>query len=445
MKKAICYTTTYENNIRNTQSSEYTFIDDNGEENELVNLYPQIRKQPFEGFGGAITDSAGYVYSLLDEQQKKELMHTYFGKDAMKYNQVRIPIDSCDFSLEHYEADSNEEDTDFAQFSFSRVEKYILPLLADAEKAHGEKLNIMLSPWSPPVYMKTNGERNNGGKLKPQYRARWAEYICRYIKEYEQRGYHITALTLQNEPKAVQTWDSCVYTAEEEKEFLRDYMWPSLKAHGLDHIEIYIWDHNKERAFEWAETIIDETTSPMIAGVAFHWYSGDHFDALQMIREQHPDKKLLLSEACIEYGKFAADDYLKNAQKYAHDMIGNLNHGMNSFFDWNILLDEQGGPNHVRNFCDAPFLFDKHNHKLIEGNIAGYLWHFTHFIEPDSVRIGTTCYTDQLEVSAFEKNGQIVFILLNRTQDTLPATVRLNNTCIRVTLPPLSITTGIIL
>ena len=249
MNTAICYTTTYENNVRSTVTTEYSFIDDNGEENEVINLYPQVKKQHFEGFGGAITDSAGYVYSLLDETQKKQLVQTYFGKDAMKYNQVRIPIDSCDFSLEHYEADSDESDADFMHFSFKRVEKYILPLLDAAEDAYGDRLNIMLSPWSPPVYMKTNGERNHGGKLKPQYRKRWAEYICRYSKEYQKRGYRITALTLQNEPKAVQPWDSCVYTAQEEKEFLKDFMWPSLKAHGLNDIAIYIWDHNKERAF----------------------------------------------------------------------------------------------------------------------------------------------------------------------------------------------------
>ena len=86
--------------------------------------------------------------------------------------------------------------------------------------------------------------------------------------------------TPQNEPKAVQTWDSCIYTAQEEKVFLRDYVWPSLAEHNLTDIGIYIWDHNKERAFEWAETIIDAETDHMVAGIAFHWYSGDHFAGL---------------------------------------------------------------------------------------------------------------------------------------------------------------------
>lgn len=288
--------TTYDGDIRSVKEDVIPFVDDNGREEQLVNLYPQVQYQRMDGFGGAITDSAAYIYSLMSPDQKKQILSEYFGQDSMKYRFVRIPIDSCDFSLEHYEADADELDESFEHFSFERVERYIIPMLRDAEEAYGGKLEIMLSPWSPPAYMKTNGERNHGGQLKTCYWKRWAEYICRYIEEYRNRGYLVTMLTLQNEPKAVQTWDSCIYTAQEEKVFLRDYVWPSLTAHGLTDIAVYIWDHNKERAFEWAETIIDEDTDPMIAGIAFHWYSGDHFEALQMIRERYPDKKLLLSE-----------------------------------------------------------------------------------------------------------------------------------------------------
>lgn len=380
---------------------------------------------------------------LLNEEQKSEMVNQYFNAENMAYNQVRIPIDSCDFSLEHYEADSDPDDTEFQKFSFARVEKYILPLLNAAEKAYGDKLDIMLSPWSTPAYMKTTGERNHGGKLKPEYRKRWAEYICRYIEEYRNRGYHITKLTMQNEPKAVQTWDSCIYTAEEQKEFLRDYLWPSLKAHGLDDIGIYLWDHNKERVFEWAEMIIDTETTSMIRGMAFHWYSGDHFEALRMIREKYPDKQLLLSEACIEYSKFSADDYLNNAQKYAHDMMGNLNEGMNTFLDWNLILNEEGGPNHVGNFCDAPYLFDRDSKELKESNILGYLWHFTHFLEPGAVRIGVSRYTDKLEVTAFEKDDKITFVILNRTDEELTAHIRLGEYCTEITVQPKSIGSGV--
>ena len=221
-------------------------------------------------------------------------------------------------------------------------------------------------------------------------------------------------------------------------------MWPSLTAHGLNDIEIYIWDHNKERAFEWAETIIDEDTDRMIAGLAFHWYSGDHFEALQMIRERFPKKKLLLSEACIEFSKYSIDDNLVNAQKYAHDIMGDLNAGMNVFLDWNLVLDERGGPNHVNNFCDAPFLFDTTSRKLNYRELQSYIWHFSHFIEPGMVRIGLSRYTDAIEAVAFADNRRITVVFLNRTSNPIQAYLRLKDTCAAILLEPQSIASAVI-
>ena len=436
--------TWYQENERCREEKEVEFISDGGEENCLLNLYPSVTYQTFEGFGGAFTESAGYIYGQMHQEQKEEMLRAYFDRSEMGYRMVRVPIDSCDFSLGHYEAAGDAEDKSFAQFQLERVEKNIFPLLDDAQRIYGGNLEIMLTPWSPPAYMKTNGDRNHGGELKPEYKKAWADYICRYIKEYRKRGYLVKRMSLQNEPKAAQTWDSCVYTAQLEKEFLRDYMWPALQENDLSDIEVFIWDHNKERAYERACEIIDETTKHMVAGIAFHWYSGDHFEALQMIRDRFPDKKLILSEACIEYSKFASDDYLKNAQKYAHDMIGNLNHGMNAFYDWNVVLNEEGGPNHVGNFCDAPFLYDTKKIELIRRNTADYLWHFTHFIKTGAVRIGMSRYCDALEATAFlNPDGQIVVVLLNRTCCDIKVYLRLEDQMAEVLVKSNTIVTAV--
>lgn len=439
------FMTTFEGQKENIASELLSFVPDNGEENELLNVYPEKKYQKLEGFGGAVTDSAGYVFSQMSGEEKKELAERYFDSKSMCYRMVRIPIDSCDFSTSHYEADGDSLDEAFEKFSMKRVEESILPLLDAAEEAFGGRLEIMMTPWSPPSYMKTNGERNNGGSLKEEYYTRWAEYICRYIQEFRSRGYRVTRLSVQNEPKAVQTWDSCVYTAEEEKTFLRDALYPALVRNGLEDVEIFIWDHNKERAYERAKAILDEETAPMVAGIAFHWYSGDHFDALSMIREEFPDKKLVLSEACIEYSKFSKDDYLCNAQKYAHDIIGNLNHGMNGFYDWNLVLDEKGGPNHVGNFCDAPFLYDLKEKKLMKRNTANYLWHFSHFIKEGAVRIGLSNYSDKLEAAAVQNpDGSIAVILLNRTKEEIPVNIRMGEEMVRMSVKAEAIATGVI-
>ena len=411
-------------------------------ENKVINLYPEVTYQVFDGFGGAITEAAGYVYSLMDEGQKRQLMEAYFAPNRMNYQFIRIPIDSCDFSLGQYEASAK---SDFSDFSFARVEKYILPMLDDAEQAAGRKLQIILSPWSPPAYMKTNGRRSFGGKLKEEWWATWAEYLCRYIHEYRKRGYRVVGLTLQNEAKAVQTWDSCIFTAAEQKAFLREHMYPALIRSGLADLEIYIWDHNKERVYEWMRDIIDEETDKMVAGAAVHWYSGDHFDALALCKEKFPSKKLIVSESCIEHYKFDASDVAGTALKLAHEVVGDLNHGISAFIDWNILLDEKGGPNYVQNYCAAPFFYDTQCKKLHPHLISKYYEHFSSTIVPGSVRIAISQYSETIDITAWLRpDASIAVVILNRASEIKSICLRLEDKEAEFVMYPESIATAII-
>lgn len=435
--KAIFYTTDFKGEMK---KDIVTSVADMGEENDVLNIYPEVRYQEMEGFGGALTDAAGYIYSEMFREQQEELVQMYFGEEAMNYQKVRIHMDSCDFSTHMYEADSDPDDEKLEKFSFAETERYIIPLLNAAEKAAGKKLKIMLSPWSPPAYMKTNGERKHGGSLKEQYCQRWAEYVCRYIEEFRKRGYEVERVSVQNEPKAVQTWDSCVYTPEQEKTFIKDYLVPAMKKHNLSDVEIFIWDHNKERLYERVRDIIDDETEPMITGAAYHWYSGDHFDAIRMVHEKYPSKKLILSESCLEFSKYEKGDELKNAERLAHDMIGNLNAGMCAFYDWNILLDSKGGPNHVGNFCDAPYLFNLEEKTLEERKCLRYYWHFTHFIMPGAVRLGTTKYTDKLDLTVWENpNGVKTATVLNRSEEEIAFNIRISGELITWKAAPRSI------
>lgn len=438
--------TTYADERRQSRQQAFEFLSDKDEiENEVINLYPDEEFQQIEGFGGAITDAAGFVYAQMNEQQKKELMETYFSPDKMKYELVRVHMDSCDFSLEMYEAMADENDRNLDSFSFARTEKYIIPMLQDAQCTVGKPLKLMLSPWSPPAFMKTNGERKYGGALKAEYRDFWADYICRYIEEFEKRGFCVQRISLQNEAKAVQTWDSCIYTAAEEKEFLENHMCPSLKRHGLEHVEVFIWDHNKERIYERVIHTIDETNSHLVSGVAFHWYSGDHFEALDLVCRRYPDLKMIVSESCIELGIRGDESAAEQANELSHEIIGDLNHGAIAFYDWNILLDETGGPNHAGNFCNAPFRYDREKKKLMPQLIQKYFAHFTHYIQAGAVRIGITRYTDKLECTAFKNtDGKIVIILLNRGQEDVPVVLRMKEKIAEFMVNAGSIVSGII-
>ena len=443
--KAVIFSTVYSDGSREKNSCEAAITEDDGrQELELVNIYPQVTYQTVDCFGGAITDAVGSVLSALPTETSEQIISSYFGKDGIGYSAIRTHMDSCDFSTSPYSALTDAADTELCSFSISRDEQRILPWIKTAYRAAGRSLPVILTPWSPPAFMKTNGCRVGGGHLKAEYRRLWAKYICRYISEYRERGINVSAISVQNEPNAVQTWESCIYSAEEERQFIADALYPEMQRFGLTDTDIYIWDHNKERIFDRACEEINHDTTDIIAGLAFHWYSGDHFDALRLVREQFPDKKLLFTEGCIEYSR-CSDDQLINAQRYAHDMIGNFNAGMNGFLDWNICLDGQGGPNHVNNFCEAPVMCRWEDGSMEYKLSFDYIAHFSSYIRPGAKRTAVTKYSDRLDCTAFlDPDGSVVTVLLNRENSDLNAIVRIGGRLISAKLPAGSIATMVI-
>ncbi|MBQ3457535.1 MAG: signal recognition particle receptor subunit alpha, partial [Synergistaceae bacterium] len=153
-------------------------------------------------------------------------------------------------------------------------------------------LVLLMAPWSPPPFMKTNGEMNHGGELKPEYRQLWADYYVRFIQEYKKRGIDISFTSIQNEPNATQTWDSCRYTAEQEADFAVDFLGPTLEKAGLlDEVRVLVWDHNKEVSYRRFKDIMSKDgADKYIFGCAVHWYTGDHFENLGLIRKHFPSK-----------------------------------------------------------------------------------------------------------------------------------------------------------
>ena len=391
----------------------------------VVNVYPDVTYQTMRGFGGAFTESAAHNYAGMSDARKKEMIQAYFGEGGLRYNLGRLHMGSCDFALGNY-AYVEEGDEELKTFSIAHDEKEILPLIKDAQEAYGEKMAFMAAPWSPPAFMKTNGEMNHGGKLKEEYYQAWAAYFVKFIEAYKQAGVTVDFLTTQNEPMAVQTWDSCIYTSEEEALFVRDYLGPALEQAGFADTGIYVWDHNKEEAYQrFKEVVADERTKKYVRGAAVHWYTGDHFEAAELIRKQYPDKEVFFTEGCVEYSRFADSGEVEKAEMYAHDIMGNLNAGVSASFDWNLFLDAEGGPNHVGNFCAAPIMCNPGEDTFEKRLSYYYIGHFSRYVEPGAVRVGMTRYSDAVEAAAFlNPGGERVLVLLNKSDKEVPVTVR---------------------
>lgn len=382
-----------------------------------VFIDPALRFQSIEGFGGAFTEAAASVLNKLSKENQAKFFKAYFDeKEGNGYSLCRVHINSCDFSLGNYAYTEVAGDTDLAHFSLERDRKMLLPMIKEGRKLAGGKFKLFASPWSPPAWMKTTGIMNHGGKLKPEYAATWAAYFVRYIQELRKEGIDIWGVTVQNEPAATQTWDSCIYTAEDERDFVRDHLGPALEKAGMSDIKIMIWDHNRDfLVHRAAVSYNDPAASKYIWGTGFHWYSDDKYDNLELHHAAWPDKALLFTEGCQEAGPHTTEWTL--GERYARNMINDLQRWTVGWVDWNLLLDETGGPNHVGNLCSAPILADTKNDQLLFQNSYYYIGHFSRFIKPGAKRILCATTREALEATAFvNPDGSIAIVVLNRTE-----------------------------
>jgi glucosylceramidase len=224
---------------------------------------------------------------------------------------------------------------------------------------------------------------------------------------------------VQNEPDAVQRWDSCIYSAEEERDFVRDFLGPELASAGLGHVRIIIWDHNRDLMVERASVVYaDPAAAKFVWGTGFHWYGENHFDHVQQVHDAWPDKQLLFTEGCQEGGPHLGEWEL--GERYACSIINDLNRWTVGWIDWNLVLNERGGPNHVGNLCSAPILIDTARDGLLHQSSYYYLGHFSRFIQPGARRVLCAATRQDLETTAFvNPDASIAVVAMNRTEQTI--------------------------
>ena len=426
------------------QTSKHESRTGRDRERASILIDPRVRYQKILGFGGAFTEAGAVTLQKMPAAKQEEILAAYFGPEGLGYSLCRTHINSCDFALGNYAYVEKEGDFELKSFSIERDRTTLIPFIQRAQKISTREVKLFASPWSPPAWMKTNGRMNEGGALRPECREAWARYYGRFIEEYAREGIPIWGLTVQNEPDSVQRWDSCLYTAEEERDFVRDHLGPTLVAMGLGGVKIMIWDHNRDLLFERAKVVLDDPAAArFVWGTAFHWYVFDAFENVQRVHDAWPDKHLVFSEGCQEGGPHTGEWAL--GERYARSIIQDLAHWTEGWVDWNLLLDETGGPNHVGNYCSAPILADTKRGEVLYQASYHYLKHFSRRIEPGATRVLSSSSHDALEQIAFEnEDGRLVLVLLNRTEQPVALELRLGPEVWALDAPHRSIQTLVI-
>jgi glucosylceramidase len=372
--------------------------------------------QSILGFGGAFTEAAAYTFYQMPSNLQKEVLDAYFNQTTgLRYNLGRVSIHSCDFSLDNYTyIEDGDEELD--SFDISRDLKYVVPMINRAELVRSDKMNILASPWSPPAWMKSNKDMNHGGYLLDKYKDAWSSYYIKFLEAYKNNDINVFAITVQNEPAAKQVWDSCIYSAEEEKDFVRDYLGPKIKASSYKDTKILIWDHNRDVIVDRVKPAFnDKEASKYIWGTGFHWYVSEAFENLSKVHELAPDKHILFTEGTIEGGVQLGA--FESGERYARNMIGDFSNYCEGYIDWNLMLNEEGGPNHVGNFCDAPIIYDRFDQKIYYNYSYDAIGHFSKFVDVGALRIESVINSDDLKSVGFiNPDGSLVFIILNETE-----------------------------
>ena len=417
------YVTAAGTESRLTQAATADFADFGQplESQPCVFVDPSKAFQTFVGIGGALTDAAAEVFAVLSPSTQQEFLRSLYDPEkGIGYTLARTTIHSSDFSSGSYTYVA-DDDRALKTFSVEHDRRFRIPLIKAAIAAAGGKLLLYASPWSPPAWMKDNNNMLQGGVLLPEFFQPWADYFVKFIRAYEKEGIPVWGLTIQNEPMAKQKWESCIFTAEAERDFLKKYLGPTLAKAGLGGKKILVWDHNRDLIYQRAGTILGDPEAAKYAwGVGFHWYENwsggeQQFNNIKRVAEAFPNVRLFHTEGCN--GPFDTAKLLDWGwgETYGRAMIHDFNNGAVAWTDWNVLLDERGGPNHVGNFCFAPVHADTKTGKLTYTSAYYYIGHFSKFIRPGARRVISLSSRDPLLTTAFRnQDGKLAVVVMNQ-------------------------------
>lgn len=436
------YTTAKDTNQRLSLSDTLTLKPaQQAPETEIaIFVNPAKQYQTFLGIGGAITDASAETFAKLNSKKKTEFLNAYYDKEkGIGYSLLRTTIHSSDFSSGSYSY-IDEGDKELKTFTIAHDKKYRLPLLKAAIKTAGGKITTYASPWSAPAFMKDTKQMLQGGKLLPEYNNAWATYYTKFIKAYEKEGIPIWGITVQNEPMAKQTWESMIFTAEDERDFLKNHLGPVMAKESLGDKKIIVWDHNRDLIVHRVNTILgDPDAAKYVWGIGFHWYetwTGGQpmYKNVAEVAKAYPNVNLMLTEATVEKFNPQRYQYWPNAERYGDSLINDFNSGAVAWTDWNILLDNTGGPNHVGNFCFAPI--HENNGELIYTPSYYYLGHFSKFIRPDAKRVSAASSRSVLQTTSFlNTDNKLATIVMNTSDIAVTYRFYIGNEETKVNIP----------
>lgn len=392
-----------------------------GNTNPTILVDSSTAYQPIDGFGYTLTGGSASLIKRLPDASRAALLRELFSTDSgsIGISYLRVSIGASDLSASVFSYDDQgtpaQPDTTLQHFSLSEDLTDLVPLLKEILILN-PSLKILGSPWSAPLWMKTNNS-SKGGALLPAYYGCYARYLVKYIQAMKAEGITIDAITPQNEPMNPDNNPSMTMNAAEQSAFIRDYLGPAFQAAGLS-TKIIVFDHNCDHPEYPLAVLADPGASQYIDGSAFHLYGGD-IGALSQVYNAYPSKNIYFTEQWVGGpGDFGGDLrwHIKNL------IIGAPRNRSRTVLEWNLASDpnyEPHTPGGCTNCQGALTISPAAGSGAINRNVSYYIiGHAAKFVRPGSVRIDSNI-PDNLPNAAFRTpDGKKILIVLNDGQST---------------------------
>lgn len=386
--------------------------------------------QEIFGFGGAVTDSAAINIFNLTQNASDNLIKSYFGPHGIDYNFIRTPMGGTDFSTRIYTYAMTENDITLCNFNLQMEDyNYKIPVIKRAQELKENKIKLLTAPWTASPWMKVNNNWGNHDKLRPEYRQLWADYFVKYFEAYRNVDLEFWGVSVQNEPAnniyipPFLNFTGMTWTAEEERDWVIEYLSPTLKKKGFDHIKIFSMEENRLTLPNWPEKVFrDKRARDIISGVAVHFYFDFIIDPYNLgkIKKSFPEKSILYTEASNgvwEEQKVILGSW-RRGEIYAKSIIETMSNWVSSWIDWNIALDMTGGPTWFNNI-DSPIIVNSAADEFYKQPMFYVLGHFSKYVPPGSMRIGITIENmNNVKSVAFSTpDGGVVLVILNLNEE----------------------------
>jgi glucosylceramidase len=391
--------------------------------------------QRIDGFGWALTGgSAGHLYQM-SPAARTALLKELFTADANHIggSYIRLSIGASDLDekvFSYNDLPAGQTDTAMEHFDLGHDRLAVIPVVKEILAIY-PGIKIMGSPWSPPVWMKTNGDAR-GGSLKPEYYSAYAKYFVKYIQAMKAEGIRIDAITVQNEPLHPGNTPSLLMLAPDQAVFIKGHLGPAFKKAGID-TKIIIYDHNADKPEYPISILNDPEAKKYIDGSAFHLYGGK-IEALSQVHEAHPDKNLYFTEQWV-----GAPGNMKRdiAEHVRNLIIGASRNWSRTVIEWNLSSNPQLKPHTDRGGCDrclGAVTIDKDS---VKHNPAYYtIAHAGKFVRPGSVRIASNIPVTLPNVAFKNPQGKTVLIVLNDGKEPATFDVQFKKKTFIATLNP---------